>query len=133
MKLLFTKILKGGGVFGIMMAVLPLAASAQVVASGTRLTTWITKAYQLVRWLPPFLVSIAVLLLIWNVIRFVIMGDGGKKKDALQDIAWSFFGLVFVLSIWGLLAFVSGTLGLGIGGNINSNFVPGVTVPEPTF
>ncbi len=133
MKSLSTKIMQSSVVMTLTAFLLPAFASAQVVAGGTRLTTWITKAYNLVRWLPPFLVSIAVLLLIVNVIRYVIMGDSGKKKDALADIGWSFFGLVFVLSIWGLLAFVSGTLGLGIGGNINSNFVPGVDVAAPNF
>ncbi len=133
MKSLSTKIMQSSVVMTLTAFLLPVFASAQVLASGTRLSTWITKAYNLVRWLPPFLVSIAVLLLIVNVIRYVIMGENGKKKEALKEIGWSFFGLVFVLSIWGLLAFISGTLALPFGGTLPTTMVPDVNVPNPNF
>jgi Type IV secretion system pilin len=134
MKSFFTK--ASTLVAGLALVVIPFAASAQVVASGPGLGGILRLAYKLIRWLPPFLISLAVILLIWNVIKYVIAADGDatKKKDALKSVGMSFLGLVFVLSIWGILAFISGTLGLGIGGNINESFVPGVDIaPPPTF
>jgi hypothetical protein len=131
MKSFFTKISTASA--AVATVLLPVVANAQVIASGPGLGNLLKLAYRLITWLPPFLVSLAVLLLIWNVIQYVIYG-GGKPEDktkALHSIGMSFLGLVFVLSIWGIMAFISGTLGLGIGGTITSNFVPSVDLKDP--
>jgi uncharacterized membrane protein (GlpM family) len=66
----------------------------------------------------PFLISFAVLYLVYAIVKYLVTADDAdKKKEAAANIAWGIFGLFLILSIWGLVSFLRRTLNFG--GNAN--------------
>lgn len=54
------------------------------------------------------LISIAVIWIIVNAVRF-IMADSEKRTEIRGSIVWGVVGLAVILSIWGLVAILTGT------------------------
>lgn len=108
---------------------LPLVIQAQVVATGSPgINDWIDIIRRILSWAFPAIITVAIFFLLYNVVQFIVKkGDDPKAAQALmKKIGVSIIALVAVLAIWGIMAFISSTLGLGIGGKINENFIPGV-------
>lgn len=102
----------------------PMLAFAQYIPGGTNASSLFEDTVTFLNRLVPVLVTVAVVLLIFNVIRFVIFKKEGNAK-ALQDvILWNVIGLFIILAIWGIIAFLSSSLGIGIGGS-------SLPVPQP--
>ncbi len=122
---------------GIAALALPFVTHAQVVATGAFDIGDIFNL--LVRWLialPRLLVFAAIAIIIFNVIRYVIWtsDDPGKKAKALGSVMISIVALVIALSIWGIMAIISSTFNLGVGGEISTDFVPTVDLSDtPPF
>jgi hypothetical protein len=72
----------------------------------------------------PLLVSLAVVWFVWQVIRYTISGDEDKKKEAKSGIIWGIVGLFVIVSVWGLVGFLSNTLGIGQGGGVRLPQLP---------
>ena len=52
----------------------------------------------------PFLVGLAVLVIIWGVFNYISgAGDEEKRAQAKQYIVWGVVGVFIMLSIWGLV------------------------------
>ena len=52
----------------------------------------------------PFLVGLAVLVIIWGVFNYIAgAGDEEKRAQAKQYIVWGVVGVFIMLSIWGLV------------------------------
>lgn len=52
----------------------------------------------------PFLVGIAVLIIIWGVFNYIAgAGDEEKRAQAKQYVVWGVVGVFIMLSIWGLV------------------------------
>ncbi len=49
------------------------------------------------------LIAIAVIYIIWNVVRYMIAGGEEDKKLALKNFTWGIVGLFLILSIWGIV------------------------------
>lgn len=61
----------------------------------------------------PFIVGLAVLIIIWGVFNYVAgAGDEEKRAEAKQYIIWGIIGVVVMLSIWGLVAVLEGSFDL---------------------
>jgi heme/copper-type cytochrome/quinol oxidase subunit 4 len=56
------------------------------------------------------LTALAVIFIVWNVVRYLIMGSGeeGRGKAGL-NILWGIIGLFVIVSIWGLVNILTGT------------------------
>lgn len=69
------------------------------------------------------LISFAVIWIIWNVVRYLIMGgeDAAKRTEAGNAILYGVIGLVVILSIWGLVRI------------FRSSFVTNDNVPTNNF
>ncbi|HEY1041371.1 MAG TPA: hypothetical protein VGE63_01460 [Candidatus Paceibacterota bacterium] len=110
--------------------IVPSFAYAQVIPGGRSL--WdIAGEYikYITNNLIPILVTIAVIVLIVNIIRYILWNNKGEieHKKAASQLAWSIGGLFIILAIWGIIAVISKTLGIGIGGNPID--LPGVPFP----
>jgi len=56
------------------------------------------------------LVSLAVFFIVWNVVIYMIRGDDvSTKKTAAANTGWGLLGLFIILSIWGLVNFLTNT------------------------
>lgn len=52
----------------------------------------------------PFLVGVAVLIIIWGVFNYISgAGDEEKRAQAKQYIIWGVIGVFIMLSVWGLV------------------------------
>lgn len=51
----------------------------------------------------PMLVSLAVLLFLWGVLKYVFAKSDGDKKDARNFMIWGIVGLFVMVSVWGLV------------------------------
>ncbi len=69
------------------------------------------------------LISFAVIWIIWNIVRYLIMGgeDAAKRAEAGNAILYGVIGLVVILSIWGLVRI------------FRSSFVTNDNVPTSNF
>ncbi len=59
----------------------------------------------------PFLVGLAVLVIIWGVFRYISgVGDEEKRAQAKQFILWGVVGVFIMLSVWGLVSIFTNTV-----------------------
>jgi len=55
-------------------------------------------------WLIPFLVVVAVFIIIWGAFQFVVSaGDPEKRKEGRDKILWGVVGVTVMLTVWGLV------------------------------
>ena len=66
----------------------------------------------------PVLIAIAFITFLWGVYKYFILGAASDTERATgrQFVLWGIIGLVIILTVWGLVAIVGGTLGLQLGG-----------------
>ncbi len=62
--------------------------------------------------LVPFIISIAVVWFIWNVLQYTIAGNEEKKKTAKEGMIWGIVGIFVMVSVWGLVRILQSTFGL---------------------
>ena len=57
--------------------------------------------------------SAAVLVFIWGALGFVFHGDDPKKREeGQQHIIWGITGFVIMLSAYGIIRLIAGTIGM---------------------
>jgi len=80
---------------------LPVLAFAQ---GQTNITSLLTRLSSIINIIIPFIVGLAVLVIIWGVFNFIIgAGDEEKRAQAKSYIIWGVIGVFIMLSIWGLV------------------------------
>jgi hypothetical protein len=67
----------------------------------------------------PVLMAVAFLFFIWGVYRYFIQGATTEAdlKTGRNMVLWSVIGFAAIVSVWGLVALVLNTFGLGPGGS----------------
>jgi hypothetical protein len=88
--------------------ILPLFASA--VLEGTE--SFLGRAFLLVNSLIPIVFSLAVLLFFWGVAKY-IWSAGTGKEEGKRIMVWGIVALFVMSSVWGLVSFLRGELGIG--------------------
>lgn len=71
----------------------------------------------------PLLLLIGLAFFLYNITQYVIRPNPLKNNERRQYIIWGVVGLFVVISLWGLVYFVSSTLGLG-------NVVPQIPITK---
>lgn len=69
--------------------------------------------------LVPVLLAIAFIVFLWGAYKYFILGAADEKSrtDGRQFVLWGVIGFVVIFSVWGLVAIITGTLGLTTGSN----------------
>ena len=113
--------------FGLSLAFMPsLVLAADLSTTGGTLTNAVNSFTKVVDALIPFFLAIAVVVFIYGVIMYVLKaGDPEGRKNAQGYIIYGIIGIVVILSIYGIVALIQGTLGIN-GGTSG-------TVQTPTF
>jgi len=84
------------------------------------------------------LVALAVLFIVWNVVMSLVRGaDPAAKKTAIANIGWGILGLFIIVSILGLVNFLTNTFKTtpnnqpipNFGNNNNNGGIPGNQIP----
>jgi succinate dehydrogenase/fumarate reductase cytochrome b subunit len=100
---------------------MPFLALAQTVST-TYLGSLIDGAKALLDQLVVFLISLAVVWFIWNVIRYTISEDEDKKAGAKSQMIWGIVAIAVIVSVWGLVAILQSIFGVNTtgAGDVNS-------------
>lgn len=66
----------------------------------------------------PVLMAVAFIVFLWGVYKYYILSadNEAERVKGHQFVLWGVIGFVVILSIWGLVNIVAGTLGLQLGG-----------------
>ncbi len=67
--------------------------------------------------LVPLLIGIAFIVFLFGVFKYFILGaaNDDDRREGRQFVLWGIIGFVVILSVWGLVALVSNTLGISTG------------------
>ncbi len=95
-------------VSGIIVSV-PVFAFAQ----GADATSILQKISDLLSVSIPIVITAALLFFIFGVVRYVIAGNPDDKDKAKGIITKGIIGLFVILSVWGLIAVIQRTFGIG--------------------
>jgi hypothetical protein len=115
----------------------PLIAFAQT-APITDVNSLSTKILGIGSTITYILVALAVLFIVWNVVRYIIMGaDPAAKSAAGLNVLWGIVGLFVIVSIWGLVNILTNTFATtptnkpipNFGNNTNNGGLPGNQLP----
>lgn len=99
----------------------PLMALAQQYTPNQGVGGLFTFAGQVMGRVVPFIISLAVIFLLWNVFTYAIAGDEEKKKASRINMVYGIVGLFVMVSIWGLVAILQSTFGTsGVTGSIGN-------------
>jgi len=72
----------------------------------------------------PIAVALAVLFFFWGLATYILAsGDTGKREEGRTKMIYGVIALFVIVSIWGIVGFLGGLLGIGQGGTAP---VPGV-------
>jgi Na+/proline symporter len=80
---------------------------------------------QLINIIIPIIVALGVLFFFWGVIQYVTAKDEEKKKEARSTMISGIVGLFVIVALWGIIALISNTFNIGIGGS-GANVIPEV-------
>ena len=99
----------------ILIPVLSLAGFTPLVALATQTDARyiLFTIGNLLGYVTPILVTIAVIYFIWTVISYTMAGDDKKKADAKKNIVPALVGLFLIVAFWGILSVVSNTFKVG--------------------
>ncbi len=72
----------------------------------------------------PFLIGLAVVIFIYGVLLFMFNDGGEKREEGKQYMIWGIVGIFVMVSVWGLVAILTGTFQL-------DNKVPSIQMNVP--
>ncbi len=106
---------------------LPILASAQTLGY---MASLFSQGTTLLKNILIFLVSLAVVWFIWNVIRYTISEDEDKKAGAKSQMINGIIAITVIVSIWGLVSILQTMFGAGGKGVTNvfdsTKMIPGI-------
>lgn len=63
----------------------------------------------------PFIGSLAFLVFVFGIVRFIKSAGEGDIKKSKEFIIWGVIGMFVLATIWGIIAFARGEFGFGGG------------------
>jgi ribose/xylose/arabinose/galactoside ABC-type transport system permease subunit len=96
----------------------------------TTLSGLILKVQSILNGLIPFIIGLAVFVIIWGVFKFITQAsDEDARKEAKDFVLWGIIGIFIMLSIWGLVNILVNTFPLNR--TFNKNLIPRVPAYQP--
>jgi uncharacterized membrane protein YidH (DUF202 family) len=106
---------KAGLVAGAVSLLLPAVALAQIPPVIDTVDKIFLAAEGLINRAAPFLIGLAVFLVMWGVFKFITSaGDETKRAEAQKLVLWGVIGVFVMISIWGFVNILRNTLFLDI-------------------
>lgn len=90
---------------------LPFLAFAQN-ANVSYIANLIAQAKGLLDQLVTFLIALAIVWFIYNVVRYTMSSDEEKKGAAKQQMIWGVIAIAVIVSIWGLVSILQNMFGV---------------------
>ncbi len=95
--------------FGAALLLVPALAGAQSIGG---LMGLLDMANQLINRLIPFVITLALLVFLWGVLRYLFASDGEGRSEAKGYMIWGIIGLFVMVSVWGLVNILVRSLSL---------------------
>ncbi len=122
--------LAGAGAFSsLVLPVLALAAPTPTGVSTTYINSILNAVESTLKALVPLLISIAFVILLIYIVRYIWGGADGKDASR-SGIVWSIIALAVMLSIWGLVGLVQNIAGVS---NSSTPATPPTLPPVPAI
>lgn len=68
-------------------------------------------AISIIQSIIPILVSIALILFIWGIVKFILHAGSGNEREEAKDVMfWGLIALFVLFSIWGIIRVLQATL-----------------------
>lgn len=117
---------------GIALGATPLLALAQptggfigcAAARPGTLEDVICQIGDILNFLVPVLIALAVVIFIWGVITYVVGGDEEAKKKGRERMIWGIIGIAVIVALWGLVRILTRTFNVDNPENINFPTTP---------
>ena len=93
---------------------LVLAADPNI-GNGSYFGTLMTQASELLQNVLIFLISLAVVWFIWNVIRYAMSGEEDGKEKAKSQMIHGIIAIAVTVSLWGIVALLQNAFGVDTG------------------
>jgi hypothetical protein len=96
-----------------------IPGSSVPTSSATGILALLASLKQIMDAAVPILIGLAVLGLFWFLFKFIWAGASKPeaRSEAMKGVGASLIAILVMVSIWGIIAFLANTLGLGVGGN----------------
>lgn len=94
----------------------PFIASAQISAGAGNVSKLVAFTKDALSTATTLILAAAVVYFLWNVFKFVMAaGDSEKREEGQKGIIYGVIGIAVMVSIWGLVNFLTSTAGLDTG------------------
>jgi nicotinamide riboside transporter PnuC len=103
-----------------LVSAMPFMALAQTVNTNY-LSSLIGGAKSLLDQLVVFLIALAVVWFIWNVVKYAMSSDEEGKEKAKSQMIWGIIAIAVIVSVWGLVALLQNIFGVNTTGAGNVN------------
>jgi len=112
-------------VYSIVSFLFPVVAFAQAI-NFNNLNTPISGLTTIINRIIPLIIGAAMLVFLWGVLRYVLAeSDPAKRAEARSYMVWGIIALAVMVSVWGIVRLLQGTLGVSGGGSIDYPTIPG--------
>lgn len=76
----------------------------------------------------PFILAVAFIIFLWNIVRYFIIGGSNEKEhDNAKTLAlYGILAFVIILSLWGIVNLLVDGIGLGAGIPVVPDYMSGV-------
>jgi hypothetical protein len=110
------------------LVLVPAVAFAQISTLNNTISqtgSLVTTANTVLNYVIGLLITVAIIVFIYNVIKFVISKSGDDQKAAKSYMLYSVIAIAVILGIFGLANFLLNTFGIG-SGSLDQSKIPGV-------
>ncbi len=83
------------------------------------ISSFIDKAKGLLDQMVVFLIALAIVWFIWNVVRYTMSSDEEKKGAAKNQMIWGIIAIAVIVSIWGLVGLLQNIFGVNTDGAVD--------------
>ena len=95
----------------------PPQAFAQVFGIGDVIDLFIDYVSALI----PILLSLAILVFFWGIVKFIAHTDDAKaREEGKRVMIWGMIAIFVMVSLWALVGFLQETLGLNVFGSLGA-------------
>jgi hypothetical protein len=93
------------------LSLLPVISFAQSVERFRNTKEIFSSILDIIRILIPIAFGLAIVLFFWGIVKF-LWSEGSGKDEGKRIMVWGVLAIFVMSSIWGLVRFVRGTLGI---------------------
>ena len=78
----------------------------------------------------PFFLSLGILVFFWGIVKFIAHTDDQKaREEGKRVMIWGMVAIFVMVSLWALVGFIQGSLGLGTTGTLGASPVLPTALP----